>query len=81
MHVVLPIDTKTNMRRQVSINRLKQVVFFDDYSKVYKKENYQYIYYINHSFFFAQAPELALQSLAAIRLTGLYESTFTVDYE
>ena len=40
VHVVLPIDTKTNMRRQVSINRLKQVVFFDDYSKVYKKENY-----------------------------------------
>lgn len=51
---------------------------FGDHSKLYP-ENYVFIYYIKPGFFFANAPETALQSMAAMHLTKLMKADF--DYK
>lgn len=66
------------MRRQKTINRLKEVVMFGDHSKLYH-ENYVFVYYVKPGFFFADAPETALQSMAAMHLTKLMKPEF--DYK
>lgn len=48
---------------------------FGDHEKLYP-ENYVFIYYIKPGFFFANAPETALQSMAAMYLTKLMKQNF-----
>jgi len=51
---------------------------FGDYEKLYP-ENFVFIYFIKPGFFFADAPETALQSMAAMYQAKLMKPDF--DYQ
>ena len=74
VHVICTWDPKGAVRRNTLINKMKHSVLFQDYDKLYSSEpGVHYVFQITKPFLWAEQPELTLQALAAVYMSGMHK--------